>query len=284
MPRFLDRLFGHADDEPEERPRFLNVDRDDLWGQQDKQHPEPEAADTGNLTFRKYDRDDPWGRDYPDRERQPAYQPPNTDNLTFVQPRILATDPEPHLQPSGHDARSSYAERRYPDMQLPALTDAHRAAWDARYEARNWPRDGEGVPTAAELRADRDAAARGDYMDRLARTGEYSPEQLARMGDRYLGLEQARTAYDPPPSIEQPIDPEVYDLDVTDHVPGYHDLFTGAFIPDTPDVPEVDEIPLEIALVVGFEETPTSGEVHVYYQPAQELRWFVESGRGMLPG
>lgn len=269
MSRLLERLFGRDDDEPEERPRFLNVDRDDLWGQKDKQRHESEAADTSNLTFREYDQDDPWGRDYPDRERPPVYAPPNTDNLTFVQPRIPAPDPEPHLPPSGHDARPSYAERRYPDMQLPDLTDPHRAAWDTRYEARNWPRDGEGLPTAADLRAEREAAARGDYMERLARTEEYSPEELARMGDRYLSLEQARTAYNPPPGIEQPINPEVYDLDVPDHLPGYHDLFPGAFIPDTSDVPEVDASPWEIALAVGFEETPTSGQIHVYYQPRE---------------
>ncbi len=266
MSRFLDRLFGRDDDEPEERPRFLNVDRDDLWGQKDKQHPEPEEADTGNLTFRKYDRDDPWGRDYPDRERQPAYQPPNTDNLTFVQPRTPAPE-----SPVIDDDQSRYGARRYPDIQLPDLSNPHRAAWDARYEAHNWPKDGEGLPTADDIRAERDAAAREGYMERLAWTGEYSQDELARMGDHYLSLEQARTTYDPPPSIEQPIDPEVYDLDVPDHVPGYHDLFTGAFIPDIPDVPEVDDIPLEIALVVGFEETATSGQIHVYYQPAQEL-------------
>jgi hypothetical protein len=157
----------------------------------------------------------------------------------------------------------------YPDIALPELTDPHRAAWDARYEARNWPRDGEGLPTADDLRADRDAAARGDYVERLARTGEYRPEELARMGDRYLGLEDTRTAYDPPPSIERPTDPDVYALDVPDHVPGYHDIFTGAFIPDAPDVPEVDASPWEIALVVGFEETATSGQIHLYYQPTQ---------------
>ncbi len=270
FPFWYDHPLFEEEEEPiEERPRFLDVDRDDLWGQKDKQKAEPEAADTRNLTFREYDRDDEWGRDYPDRERQPAYQPTNTDNLTFVQPRIPAPDPEPHLPSSGHDARSGYAPRHYPDIQLPDLTDPDRAAWDARYEARNWPRDGEGLPTAADLRADRDAAARDDYMERLARTGEYSPEELARMGDRYLDLEEARTAYDPPPITEQATDPNVYDLDVPDYVPGYHDIFTGAFIPDTPDVPEVDASPWEIAVVVGFEETATSGQINLYYQPTQ---------------
>ena len=247
MSRLFDRLFGPAnDDEPEEgRPRFLDLDRDDLWGQ-----------------------------NAPDRERRPAYEPPDTDNLTFVQPRIPAPDPEPPVPPPGR------ATRRLPDISLPALTDPHRAAWDARYEARTWPKDGEGLPTADTLRDERDADRRDAYIERLSRTGEYSPEELEERGDRYLGLErqqrEARATYDPPPIVERPPDPHVSDLDVPEP-PGHHDIFTGAFLPDTPDtvLPELPDVPevapdWRIAAVTGTEQGATTGEVAIAYEPREE--------------
>ncbi len=40
-------------------------------------------------------------------------------------------------------------------------------------------------------------------------------------------------------------------------------------LPDIPEVPEVTVPELEIALVVGFEETATSGQINLYYQPTQ---------------
>jgi len=40
-------------------------------------------------------------------------------------------------------------------------------------------------------------------------------------------------------------------------------------LPDIPEVPEVTVPELEIAMVVGFEETATSGQINLYYQPTQ---------------
>jgi len=40
---------------------------------------------------------------------------------------------------------------------------------------------------------------------------------------------------------------------------------------DIPEVPEVDASPWAIAEVVGFEETATSGQINLYYQPKQNV-------------
>ena len=76
-------------------------------------------------------------------------------------------------------------------------------------------------------------------------------------GKIYYPLDDDGKIFNP---LAMPPQPETPQLELTD-------------IPEVPEVmtPEVEETPWEIALVVGFEETATSGQVHVYYQPTQDL-------------
>ncbi len=216
-------LFDEEEEPREEYPRrFVNVDRDDLWGQKDKQHAEPEAADTGNLTFRNYDRDDPWGRTgQPPAEPQP---PASTDNLTFAQ----AWPAEPDSPPPTY--------RR--EIDLPRLDNPHRATADYRYEAYRFPADKDRGQPAPPTPEEEKAAFMGNL------TGDYSPAQRERIAD----LWDERVG---PPDQGAII--EVAAVEVA-----------------AVEVPEVVVPDWRIGLVVGYEETPTSGQIDLYYTPSEE--------------